>query len=91
MKQPPKFANLSAITLEKGRLQKAIARQEQTLLLHMQQAKQTTIVELSPLRLFKTIIGHFFSWKSIEKNPISSFKLGYKIIGFLVKKIRSRK
>lgn len=89
MKQSPQFANLDAIIQEKARLKKAIARQETKLLRNFEQAKQNTKVMLSPARIAKNLLTQFFTWKSIKSNPLATFKIGYKIIGFLIKKLRS--
>lgn len=89
MKQSPQFANLDAIIQEKARLKKAIAGQETKLLRNFEQAKQNTKVMLSPARIAKNLLTQFFTWKSIKSNPLATFKIGYKIIGFLIKKIRS--
>lgn len=91
MRQAPKFNNIAAIALEKERLQKAIARQESLLIQHMEQAKETTKAQLSPIRLIKNVFSQFFSFTTLQNNPITSFRLGYKLIGFIVKKIRSKK
>lgn len=91
MKQAPKFANLADISLEKQRLQKAIARQERILLKHAEQTKEVTKTELSPINLLKQAFTQFFSFKMLQRNPLTSFNLGYKLIGFIIKKIRSKK
>ncbi len=91
MKQSPRFTSIDALTLEKKRLQKAIARQERILVKHAEQAKEITQTALSPNNLLKQVFGQFLSFKLFKNNPLTTFKLGYKLIGFIIKKIRSKK
>lgn len=88
---PTLLTNTSSIALEKERLRKAIAAQERVVLGCMEKAKQETTQELSPINLIKNGIGTLFSLHALRKNPISSFQIGYKLVSFLVKKIKTRK
>jgi hypothetical protein len=91
MKQSPPFANLDALLQDKARLQKAIALQEAKLQRNFEQTKQDTITQLSPIHILKKILTPYFAWKTAKNNPLATFKIGYKIVGFLVKKLRSKK
>lgn len=91
MKQTPKFTSLNALTAEKERLKKAITQQEKRIVRRVEYAKETAKTELAPTRLIQTVFCQLFSWKRMQSNPFTSFKLGYKIIGFLMKKLFSKR
>ncbi len=91
MKTTPKFANLDAILLEKQRLQKAIACQEKKVLKQFEQTQQATKTALSPIQLLKQTFNQIITFKFLQNNPLTSFNLGYKLVGFIVKKILAKK
>lgn len=84
------FTDTQSIALEKERLRQAIAQQEQVVIKSIERAKNNTVQELSPANLLKNSIGTLLSVSMLRKNPITSFRLGYKIVSFLLKRIRKK-
>ncbi|MED9996561.1 MAG: hypothetical protein UFP03_07180 [Paludibacteraceae bacterium] len=88
---PATLTNTTNIALEKERLRKAIDAQERVVLRCMENAKQQTSQQLSPINLLKNSVSTLFSVGTIRRNPVTAFQLGYKLVSCIVKKAKDRK
>jgi hypothetical protein len=88
---PATLTNTTNIAFEKERLRKAIDAQERVVLRCMENAKQQTSQQLSPINLLKNSVSTLFSVGTIRRNPVTAFQSGYKLVSCIVKKAKDRK
>jgi hypothetical protein len=84
------ITNMNELLQEKQRLKLAIQRQEHIVLQQYAQSKTDTIQFLSPTRLISNGIGHLFSLVTLRNNPFTFFRIGYKLISYLIRRKKNR-
>ncbi len=90
MKNATYFSNIDAVLAEKQRLKQSIAQQERIVLRQWEYSKQHAQQAFSPMRLLSNGIGQLLSFSTLKSNPFFLFKIGYKLISFVLKRKRKK-